>query len=393
MPPQSKVEDASREFWNCVCSQRPPIETQDLSRCLHLLFRRARFRYQSCRLSVTSTYLCVLCEATFTWMYLAVCHDVHVKCHTSGACVGNMRHRRCSMCWAGLSAEQFAVVNFVMRSISRERRGLNPGSADKTLNMKIRHGRMGSTRSGACGLIWLNTWKLPRMWHSKDWQIDISLLIRWIAWCMAVLHWWRHLSGSSRLCACNEKEREKGKERERREKQIIITAGPFCGIISNYSHRRASARELVLHYITVRPSPRIRHVILFARMVHEWKHAILHVGNTAKIENWDCFKTPILQEILRIRHPLHVEHCVFSEAIRLFQSAGCSTESKIISMDARLRLDGIPALDLWDPIVAVLHGNTYQRNEELRDPCTNLVCAARHKVPTRKSNLMEWSMF
>ena len=40
-----------------------------------------------------------------------------------------------------------------------------------------------------------------------------------------------------------------------------------------------------------------------------------------------------------------------------------STESEIISLDARLRLDGIPALDLWDLIVAAL-GNTYQSNQE-----------------------------
>ena len=39
-----------------------------------------------------------------------------------------------------------------------------------------------------------------------------------------------------------------------------------------------------------------------------------------------------------------------------------STELEIISLDAGLRLGGIPALDLWDLIVAVLHGNTYQNN-------------------------------
>ena len=39
--------------------------------------------------------------------------------------------------------------------------------------------------------------------------------------------------------------------------------------------------------------------------------------------DWDCFKTPILQEILRIQHLLQVEHYAFSEVIRLFQSAGC----------------------------------------------------------------------
>ena len=63
-----------------------------------------------------------------------------------------------------------------------------------------------------------------------------------------------------------------------------------------------------------------------------------------------------------------------------------STESEIISLDAGLRLDGIPALDLWDLIVAVLHGNTYQSNQELGNPCTNLVRAAPHKLQIRKKS-------
>ena len=40
-----------------------------------------------------------------------------------------------------------------------------------------------------------------------------------------------------------------------------------------------------------------------------------------------------------------------------------STESEIISLDAGLRMDGIPALDLWDLIVTVLHGNTNQSEQ------------------------------
>ena len=44
-----------------------------------------------------------------------------------------------------------------------------------------------------------------------------------------------------------------------------------------------------------------------------------------------------------------------------------STESEIISLDAGLRLDGIPALDLWDLIVSVF-GNTTQNHIERRDP-------------------------
>ena len=97
--------------------------------------------------------------------------------------------------------------------------------------------------------------------------------------------------------------------------------------------------------------------------------------------DWDCFKIPILQEILRIQNLHQVEHCTFLEVIQLFQSVGCKkqtsvshspTESDIIPLDAGLRLDGIPALDL---IVAVLRGNTYQSNRERRDP---------YKSPTRK---------
>ena len=69
----------------------------------------------------------------------------------------------------------------------------------------------------------------------------------------------------------------------------------------------------------------------------------------------DCFKTPILREILRIRGPLLEEHYVFLEVIHLFQKnwmckkqtavSHSSTESEIISLDTGLRLDGIPALD------------------------------------------------
>ena len=37
---------------------------------------------------------------------------------------------------------------------------------------------------------------------------------------------------------------------------------------------------------------------------------------------WDCFQTPTLQDILRTRNLLQVEHFAFWEAIRLFQSVG-----------------------------------------------------------------------
>ena len=42
-----------------------------------------------------------------------------------------------------------------------------------------------------------------------------------------------------------------------------------------------------------------------------------------------------------------------------------SSESEIISLDAGLRMDGMPALDLWDLIVTVLHGNMCQNDQVL----------------------------
>ena len=47
-----------------------------------------------------------------------------------------------------------------------------------------------------------------------------------------------------------------------------------------------------------------------------------------------------------------------------------STESEITSLDAGLRMDGVPALDLWDLIVAVL-GNTNQSNKAQGDLLMN----------------------
>ena len=47
-----------------------------------------------------------------------------------------------------------------------------------------------------------------------------------------------------------------------------------------------------------------------------------------------------------------------------------STESEIISLVAGLRLDGIPALDLWDLIVSVL-GNTIQTPDSSVRPVVN----------------------
>ena len=91
--------------------------------------------------------------------------------------------------------------------------------------------------------------------------------------------------------------------------------------------------------------------------------------------DWDCFKTPTLREILRVRNPLRVEHCAFGSHTFVPISWMCkkqtsvshsSTESEIISLDTGLRFCGISALDLLDLIVTVL-GNTNQNRMEQGD--------------------------
>ena len=80
--------------------------------------------------------------------------------------------------------------------------------------------------------------------------------------------------------------------------------------------------------------------------------------------SWDCLKTPILREIVKTENPLLEEHCAFLGSHTFVpiswmckkqtSVSHSSTESEIVSLDAGLRLDGLPALELWDPIVSVL---------------------------------------
>ena len=57
----------------------------------------------------------------------------------------------------------------------------------------------------------------------------------------------------------------------------------------------------------------------------------------------------------------------------------CSTESKIISLDAGLRMDGIPSLDQWDVVIEVLHSS---KNKEIINPGSSrtLLTKFQHQV-------------
>ena len=109
---------------------------------------------------------------------------------------------------------------------------------------------------------------------------------------------------------------------------------------------------------------------------------------------WDCFKTPILREILKnSKSTSGGTLCVFGSHTFVPISWMCkkqtsvshsSTESEIISLDAGLRLDWIPALDLWDLIVLVL-GNTAQNHDRTGQP---VVCRDASHVQGQQSRGM-----
>ena len=61
------------------------------------------------------------------------------------------------------------------------------------------------------------------------------------------------------------------------------------------------------------------------------------------------------------------------------------TESEIISLDAGLRLDVIPAFDLWDLIVLVL-GNTIQNHDRTVQPVVN--CDKDHGLNKRSPGMI-----
>ena len=87
--------------------------------------------------------------------------------------------------------------------------------------------------------------------------------------------------------------------------------------------------------------------------------------------DWDCFKTLILREILKIQNPLLEEHCAFVPTSWMCKKqtavSHSSTESEIISLDTGLRLDGLLALELWDLIVSVL-GNVSRVSDRSLKP-------------------------
>ena len=124
-----------------------------------------------------------------------------------------------------------------------------------------------------------------------------------------------------------------------------------------------------------------------------WTHNIVMRGNLQNSADHDCFKTPTLWEISRTRNRFHKKHYKFGS--HTFVPISCmfkkqtsvshrTTESEIISLDARLRLDGILALDLRDQFV---ESDSFSKHESViknKEACQCLNVKFVHQLTLQK---------
>ena len=117
---------------------------------------------------------------------------------------------------------------------------------------------------------------------------------------------------------------------------------------------------------------RLFRLISYIDHTSEYKH-YCHVGNTAKQCRLGLFQdSDFAGDLEDSKSTSGGTLCIFGSHTFFPISWMCkkqtsvshsSTESEVISLDAGLRMDGITALDFWDLIVTVLHGNTNQSKQ------------------------------
>ena len=141
---------------------------------------------------------------------------------------------------------------------------------------------------------------------------------------------------------------------------------------------------------------RLARLITYIHFTSEHKQ-YCHVGNTAQQCQLDCFKTLTLQEILKIRNRLQVEHYAYFEATHLSQQVGCARNRHVYhtvqqslkknSPDLGLRMDGIPTLDLGELVSDVFHSNSNQKQDVKQARCDPLHGKASEKrVNSQRNN-------
>ena len=116
---------------------------------------------------------------------------------------------------------------------------------------------------------------------------------------------------------------------------------------------------------------RLARLISYTHHTCEFKH-YCHVGNTAQQCRLGLFQdSDFAGDLADSKSTSGGLLCIFGSRTFVPMSWMCkkqtsvshsSTEAEIISLDAGLRIDGIPALDLWDLVTEVFHSSPNQLN-------------------------------
>ena len=134
---------------------------------------------------------------------------------------------------------------------------------------------------------------------------------------------------------------------------------------------------------------RLNRLISYIHHTSEYKQ-YCHVGNTAKQCRLGLFQDSDFAGDLEDSKSTSLGIlCIFGSHTLVPTGWMCkkqtsvshsSTEAEIISLDAGLRMDGIPALTLWDLVIEVFHSVPNRTDGPKREPCCKPVdsCQAKH---------------
>ena len=172
-----------------------------------------------------------------------------------------------------------------------------------------------------------------------------------------------------------------------------MTAAKVMDIISRQPGCAGQTADAVSAYS--KSKWKMHRVFLLTRLISSFHNTsqykqYCHVGNSAQQCGLGLFQDCDFAEILKTQNRLQEDFCAYLEVTRLFPQVGCvrngtsvshsSMEAQILSLDAGLRMDGSPALDLWDFVIEVLHSSSNQPENSKKNVQGNLL----RDTPSRK---------
>ena len=177
------------------------------------------------------------------------------------------------------------------------------------------------------------------------------------------MHWWPSF------------QRKRIKIRGRLAKSMLSDCSEILVLGAYWKIWYSMVNEQIYTKWTKACDKRLNRLISYIHHTCEYKQYCF-VGDTAKQCRLGLFQDSDFMEILTIQNLLLEEHCAFLEVTYLFRWVACvrnKLQFRIFQQFPKsllwtgLRLDGVPALDLWDLIVSVF-GTQFRLLRERGDP-------------------------